>query len=466
MKLSNISRALLLCLLLPLLAACNGRPQEPTVTDEPTAEGEAQPPTPETEDLTDYAALVAHPFAELAEAPEGEFSVTDADGGVTVTGYLGSSTELRLPAVIGGKPVVGIGDNAFSDQTELTVLWLPDSITVFGKNILVGCSKLYALRTPLPQGEGQGFIGYLYGAEIYQKNNMPELRNLDFLELGGALAELPAYALYDCNDLVCLKLPQSVKSLGEFSLYSCTSLKYLNAEGLQSIGRHAMDGCAEMTDLIFGDSLTEIGLGALENCRSLRNLTLPFVGGSREEDQYLGYLFGATDPSFSGGFYPAALRSVKLTEGCTELGRYAFYECESLWTVELPASLSEIGVRAFSGCTGLRSLSMPGVQRITDNAFVGCTALGEVTFAEGLIAIGVNAFSGCTALEKVTLPQTLKALPNSCFYQCRALREIDLGGVESVGTNAFLGCDAVASVTAAGNVKLSEGNEKLRELLP
>jgi hypothetical protein len=40
------------------------------------------------------------------------------------------------------------------------------------------------------------------------------------------------------------------------------------------------------------------------------------------------------------------------------LGRYAFYNCEALTTVEIPSAVSNIGERAFYNCENLQSITL------------------------------------------------------------------------------------------------------------
>ena len=60
----------------------------------------------------------------------------------------------------------------------------------------------------------------------------------------------------------------------------------------------------------------------------------------------------------------------------TAIVGYAFDQCTSLTSIELPDSLTTIGDRAFSYCTSLTSIVIPkGVTTIDGNAFYGCKSL-------------------------------------------------------------------------------------------
>ena len=454
-----------LLLSLGLLSSCGGNGGKGAQT-EPFVPADPIPEETETEDTTDYGALAALKFSNLTPTDASAFTVEQTENGAVLTSYSGNESKVRIPDCIGDKPVVGIADGVFGGHTEITVLYIPDTVVDFGTNILVGCSQLYALHTPLPTKEGTAFLGYLYGAEIYEKNNMPDLRNLEFLEIGGSITELGAFALYDCNDLVTVSLPDTVKTLGEYSLYRCESLKYLNAEGLTEVKPFALAHCAALTDLSFGSGLREIGLGALEGCLSLRNLVLPFVGGTQNENSYLGYIFGATNPTFSLDFYPNALRKVSILSGCTQLGDYAFYNCQSLRTVVLPEGITTVGLRAFAGCTRLTSLALPdSVTSVREYALAGCISLKSLSLGNSLQTLGVGAFSDCSALTEITLPQSLSALPSSAFSGCARLVRVDFGGVSEVGKQAFYHCDALSEAVAHRALSIAEGNERLETLV-
>lgn len=467
MKLKLFSVIMALLMGMTMLTACKNKSDESVnsnLTDEQSAPETEQELKPE--DTTDYQALLKFQFDGLNDTPASDFTYTVSNGSVSIMGYTGTAEKIRVPSTIDGLPVTAIGESAFADQTDLKVLWIPDSVTTFGKELLKGCNQIFALRTPLPQTEGNAFLGYLYGATDHLRNNVSELRALDYLELGGAMTELPSYALYDCNDLLVIKIPETVTTLKEYSLYRCESLKSLNTQHLRVIESHAMDFCTSLETLEFSDSLESVGLGAFENCLSLRRLTVPFIGETRQDNTYLAYMFGAADYGFSAGFYPPSLHFVTITEGTETIWNHAFYECDSLREVTLPSTVTSIGTRAFSGCERLQTMTLPnGSLTVGDSAFSGCTRLQSISLGNSLRSIGTNAFLNCTALTEITFPNSLTAIPNSCFHGCESLTAVNFGGVTTVGKNAFYGCFALETVSAVSKIKFEDGNQMVEELL-
>lgn len=470
-----IAGLLVLLLLGTLLCACQRKPDNMPV----------EPLTPETvepirdEDRLDYTddptlsgqiELLRDTFVEVTAAPESDFWYRVDDGGAILVAYTGESKTVRVPDTLGGAPVRVIESEAFADKTALEALYLPDSVTAIGTSVLKGCKSLTALRTPFfgAAADGTQFLGYLFGASSHENNSRDVPSSLLYLEIGGNATRLADFSLFECNDLLCISLPLNMTEIGRFALYGCSRLVAINTEHLTLLDANAMDGCAALTCLEFGASLTTIGLGALESCDSLHRLTLPFVGGSRTQNTYLAYIFGAEIPEFAKGFYPSKLTDVILLDGAETLGNYAFFSCESLTALTLPEGVREIGLRAFDGCVRLQKIDLPrSLSKIGANAFYGCLSLRSVSFAENasLQSLGVNAFYKCHALEKIVLPRSLTALPASCFADCLSLSEIDLGGVKTVGKNAFHRCQSLQTVHTAEELTVEDGNPLLEAIL-
>ena len=450
--------------ILASLAACGGAAPsgEPSRTLAPLAEREP------ISDGVSYALLRDTVFADAVTPEAKDWSWEANESGVTVLKYLGSAQRIAIPATLDGKPVTAVADRAFADRETLTAVLLPDSVTSIGEGILAGCTSLEALRTPLlgANAKADAFLGYLFGGDSYTDNAMKVPATLEFLEVGGDMTKLPSYALFDCNDLRCLWFSNALTAIEDYALFGCASLKYLPTEDLETLGSYALFSCSSLLQLELPQTLTSIGFGALEGCRSLRRLVLPFVGGSATENTYLGFVFGASVPDFSRGYYPASLQEVVVLEGCTALGNYAFYECQSLQCVTLPEGLTSVGVRAFAECVSLVELRLPTtLTTLRENSFFGCVRLETLELgATALNSVGVNAFYDCISLTRVTLPDTLKELPASCFAGCVALQTLDLGGVTRVGKNALHRCDALSSVSSKEKVLYEDGNDAAERL--
>ncbi len=72
--------------------------------------------------------------------------------------------------------------------------------------------------------------------------------------------------------------------------------------------------------------------------------------------------------------YRSTVTSVKIGDGVTSIGNYAFSDCFGLTTITIPGSVTSIGHYAFCNCSGLTSIAIPdGVTSIGNYAFSGCS---------------------------------------------------------------------------------------------
>ena len=444
--------------LIPMSACKNEKPiEKPGIT----LPKKPQQPTDDPKiDETDYHKTVTDFFEALAETPASEFDYETVAGGVCVTGYLGTSDRVRVPEEINGEPVVAIADSAFADNKTLTVLYLPDSVTTLGKNVLLGSNAIKALHTPLLAEDASKpqYLGYFFGGMGYL-DNIKVPNSLQYVSIGDVLTEISASAFTDTESLVAVVLGKNVTKVGNFAFYYCQKLKYVNMDGLTEIGEFAFASCNVLVRAVLSTQTETVGYGAFQGCGALSSMTLPFVGKSQTENTYLGYIFGAAMPDFNAGYIPAYLRTVTLLDTCTALGNYAFFECSSITRVDLPDTLTSIGVRAFEKCDLIQEISLPNsLTMIRENAFLYCASLEQIIVPQGVSFIGANAFYGCISLKTVILPDTLTYLSASAFADCFALETVDLGGVLHVGKNAFHNCISLKEIKTENTVFYEDAN--------
>ena len=112
----------------------------------------------------------------------------------------------------------------------------------------------------------------------------------------------------------------------------------------------------------------------------------------------------------------------------TSIGEYAFESCDSLASIDLPASLTSIGGYAFEFCDSLASIDLSST---------------------ALTSIGDRAFFDCDSLESIDLPASIETIGNNAFSDCDSLASIDLSStaLTSIGEYAFESCDSLGTVT-------------------
>lgn len=164
------------------------------------------------------------------------------------------------------------------------------------------------------------------------------------------------------------------------------------------------------------------------------------------------------------------------------IGQEAFYYCENLKSVTLPATVGEIGWLAFAGCRNLsefkaatastdgRTIVMngvlkafapaglthyvvaEGVREIGEGAFYICDRLEQVMMPRGVEVIGDSAFFG-TALTDIIIPEGVKAIGYGICYECIDLATITLpSSLVKLGDYAFYGCESTIEIQMSSEV--------------
>ena len=200
----------------------------------------------------------------------------------------------------------------------------------------------------------------------------------------------------------------------------------------------AFRGCSTLKEVANFDKtcITRIGNEAFENCSSMQTISIPAtvtnIGKSAFEDcSDLGTVHFLTN---SDGINPCSTLNESAFRECarlkevinfdktriTSIENYAFFECKSLESIGIPATVSSIGNYAFEDCFELKSVSFSSdsnLKAIGYSAFSGCTTLSSISFPKTLGSVKYGAFTGCTALKLVNIPSEQLVEINSGAFE-------------------------------------------------
>ncbi len=142
------------------------------------------------------------------------------------------------------------------------------------------------------------------------------------------------------------------------------------------------------------------------------------------------------------------ITKVIIKKGVSLIGHYAFADCTSLKSVDIPETLTEIGNFAFKGCTALTEVDIPdSVNLINTSAFLDCASLATVKMPNGLKHLPGGMFMNCHALKNVTLPDSIVSLGSGAFRNCTSLADINLpANLTTIDHQAFLGCSNLTEI--------------------
>ncbi len=173
------------------------------------------------------------PDEAMSDNNESDFTYSISDDSCMITGYTGTSDEVRIPAKIKGKPVTSLFGGTFQKNKTIKKVIIPDTVTMIGGHTFYECTALESVEIP----DSVSIIG-------------------DF-----------SFAF--CTSLKSVNIPDSSKasSIGNSAFFKCTGLTSVTiGEGVSYIALHAFRGCTSLTDLSIPDSLTLLQDHAFANC--------------------------------------------------------------------------------------------------------------------------------------------------------------------------------------------------------
>ena len=386
--------------------------------------------------------------AAAAEKRSGDYGYTVLkDGTVQIVKYYGKAAQLTVPSKLDGKPVSGIGNNAFELNDKLTSVIIPSSVKKIGEMAFYYCENLKSVT--LPKGITTIEYATFSVCPALSKISLPAgltriaerafyCAGLTKVTLPDSVKTIASEAFSSCQELLEVVLPESATDLGDSAFSNCQSLKKATLPSkLKKIPDGLFSQCYELETVSFPSGLTEIGFGAF-SFTAITKAPLPNTVKKIGEE------------AFS---WAQKLKSVNLPEGLTEISNRAF-NATTLESVKLPSTLKRIANAAFSGSC-IKELTVPkGVTEIWQEAFKGCRQLKKVTMPDTVTYLGNSIFQNCDALTDIRLSSKLKEIPDFAFRECRTLEKIMIpNSVTRIGNNAFSMCPVLEDVTMPSKLK-------------
>ncbi len=279
--------------------------------------------------------------------------------------------------------------------------------------------------------------------------------NLKSIKLPNSVTSIGQYAFIQCTGLTSVTIGNSVTSIGKCAFVWCSGLTSVTIpNSVTSIGYGAFGDCSGLTSVTIGNSVKSIDNAAFANCTGLKKVIvedivawcgISFIDLNSNPLNNAHHLYSDENTE---------IKDLKIPDGVTSIGQYAFYDCTGLTSVTIPNSVTSIGDLAFKGCSSLTSVTIPNsVTSIGYRAFAECTGLTSVTIPNSVTSIGDGAFNGCSGLTSVTIGNSVKSIGESAFYGCSSLASITIpNSVTSIGQYAFEGCTSLTSATIGNSV--------------
>ena len=433
------------------------------------------------------------------------FTSIEIPDGVTSIGYKAFSGCHALKSISIPDGVTSITDSAFYNCTSLTSIVIPDNVTNIGNWAFYNCTSLTSVvigdsvtsirvrafsncrsLTSVVIGDSVTWIDD-YAFDCCYK--LVEVINKSSLDIIAGSYDHGQVA-YHANEVH--NGESKIINYDDYLFYTYDGVNYLlgyagndidlilpdnyNGESYE-IYKYAFRDRDDITSVVIGDSVTSIGYAAFSGCYKLVEVinksSLDITAASSNygniayysievhngeskivnKDDYLFYTYNGVNYllGYIGDDTELILPDNYNSESY-DIYSYAFYNCTSLISIEIPGSVTSIGKLAFYNCTSLTSIAIPdSVTSIGDYVFRKCSGLTSIDISNSVKSISYGAFYECSSLTSIDIPDSVTSIGDSAFSYCTSLTSIEIpDGATSIG--GYFECTSLTSIIIPDSV--------------
>jgi len=344
--------------------------------------------------------------------------------------------------------ITAIPKLAFADLENLKFINIPKKVTKIETLAFAGCSSLKEVVLP-PNLKSLG-DGAFFQCTGIESVNIPRIyteyapsdymgmgpfqncANLKKVSFEKNITNIPAYLFKNCEGLLELTLPSTIKYIGESAFEGAVNLKKISLpETLDEIGMRAFQDCISLEKIEIPNSVTSIQIEAFKGCSKLKSL---YLSDSLE---------GISESTFEAC---TSLEEIVFPNKLEEIDVKAFAKCDSLTTLDLPTTITSIGNYAFHNCNALVTVNIPNsVINLGNEAFAECDSLTNVNLGTGIKSLSTGTFAFCNSLRHIVLPYRLESIGSRAFGSNFNLQTVSIPkSTTSIEDDAFEGCTSLS----------------------
>ena len=319
--------------------------------------------------------------------------------------------------------VTSIKYGAFVNSNNLTSIEVPDTVLDIEEWAFSECSNLKKVNIP------KGIINI--NSYLFCRSS-----SLTTIEIPNTVTSIKKGAFEECIGLTSIEIPAEVTSIEEDIFKKC--------ENLTSVYVYEDSYAKEYMEENYPDVLTIIEEVQKWNISknidddviaTLYNTGVMIISGTGAiQDNN-----AISPPWYANREY---IKALKIENGITYIGKQNFEGFVNLTKVEIAATVAEIGKMAFYDCESLESISIPeGITVIEEQTFLNCINLKKIDIPSTVTELKMAAFYGCSGLKEVHIPDSVITIGYAAFAECNGMTKIELSkNVQSIELLAFAGC--------------------------
>lgn len=217
--------------------------------------------------------------AQFILVEDGPFAEPIPKKTVTITKYTGKESTVILPSTISGWPVTKIGEDALKDNTTITSVTIPASVTEIGSNAFAGCTNLTSVNyegdwsnltiqsgNPAVEDAAKDAANeQLFDFEFILNNTAVIVNNY---RCKGTAADVTIPSRYKGKPVTAINnaafpnsavtsvtIPDSITSIPDAAFYNCGNLETIHIPvSVTFIGSYAFDGCPSSMTVTYSGS--------------------------------------------------------------------------------------------------------------------------------------------------------------------------------------------------------------------
>ena len=367
-----------------------------------------------------------------------------------------NNPDIKIDLDLSKYPGLSIGDNAFSNCSNIKSVVFSENLSSIGKSAFADCTGLekITISKKLTSLADSAFEACSSLTNVHYKGTLDDWCKTNWGTGSSSYSSASktvfpvGYDLYINDEKQTeVTIPDTVTEIRAYLFANCTSLtKVIISDTVTRIQEGAFKNCTNLAAVIIPDSVLQIYsdsysyTGSFKDCN---NLTSVYYNGSlRLWCTASSYSYDNSTKIWNASVFPVAYdlyidnkEITELTEesfkNITSLCDYAFKNCKSIKSVKLPSTITNFGSHVFEGCSGITTLLVDQV--IQDNISIfDKNYITNIIFQDDVTSIGKNGnrytFSSFPKLTSVTIPASVKHIELYSFDYCDVLENIYYGG--------------------------------------
>ena len=235
------------------------------------------------------------------------------------------------------------------------------------------------------------------GTEIICDDAFSECESLQCIIFPPSIRHIGEYAFYSCENLEFVGVCEGVEHIETKAFAGCVNLESLTLpQSLKTIATDSLTGVQN----IVSNSQDYV---CSNNCLFTKDKKVLFYFFHNGEDTL--DIPNGVEKIGDHAFSESIISNVVFPDSVTEIGACAFCGCDNLNRINFPSQLQIIGTQAFSGCSNLTGINLPdSVKKIEGGAFMS-THIESIILPRNLDTLGYEAFTYSPIREMKSLSE-------------------------------------------------------------